>query len=809
VLKTRIANCFNKIYDAEQENILLYLILLFCLGIIFSLSFFENFTLFLPYIFISSAFLLLLAYLNRNSLRIWAFLAILFFVLGGLWGVFYKNNFLNYTKFTGKVFVDGVGKINKIKELSNDKKVLILQDLTLCNSNFASKNIACDKHIISKDRLQNSDEEELNDDDKFVVKNTVKKKSKKVKKNTKKTKYTRKKSKSNKTKQEFQKLENSTQPRQSTIINNFINLGGYQEIDREFLEQKENYQTIDWQNSENEGFKQKIIKNPPPKISITLRQKNDNLAVNDVVLFRALLDDVTNRNFYNDFDFEKHRDLERIGGYGFSIYNVAVVEKNKISNVGEYFLKIREIISGKIYQTINGDEASIVEALMIGKRQNIGDNLMDKIRKSGLAHLLSISGLHLAIAASIFFVLFRYSLASSQYLSLRFDLKKVAAFFAILGSFVYLQISGSPITAQRAFLMVLLGFIAVFANEKSNQKRILIIIALILIMINPMVIYNISFQLSFIAVVSIFILSDYYKPSQQNNWFMRLFYYCFAIVITSIFIQITTAPFLIKNFDNVSVLGFLANVVAIPFVGFVVMPLGFLAIFLMPFGLEKYILILSKKMIFYLIQITEFVANLKFSTLSLPFEFSDLAILIISFSLIIIYLSNSKEIRAVFAMIFVIVFACSFEFKDNQTQTKLPNIIFDDNQQFFAIYDQEIGLVFNKNVRSKNKKQKILEYFNQESFKTIENIDRNNLRKTIFNIISCRKEFCIIETKNNKYSKILIILKRNKINDICAIKADLVVNLTGKYLLPTCFKNTNTIENKDFLEAQKLLVYLQ
>ena len=699
--------------------------------------------------------------LNLKSLRLWLFSACLFFILGCFYAIFYEKFILNYTKITGKIFVDGFGKISEIKEKTDSEKVtIILKDLTLCKSDFSAKDYGC---YAKKQRVY-----EEKDQKEYL---------------TKKPKKSRK----------------------STIASNFVNLDNYQEINREFLDKKENYQTVNWQ----EKAGQKLFPNPPPKISISLRsnldEKNQMLEVNDIVLFRALFSEIKNQDLLSNFDFEKYKKLQKIGGYAFAIGDIQIVKKAKISNIDEYFLSLRHKISQLISKEISGDEGEILKALTIGKKDGISPELNMKIRSSGLAHLLAISGLHLSIVASIFFVLFRKILASSQYLALNFELKKISAILAILASFLYLKISGSPITAQRAFLMISLGFVAVFLDEKANLKRILVIVALALIIANPYVIFSISFQLSITAIISIAILTKFYRKKFQQSFLAKFFNYFLAIIVISLFVQIATAPILIKNFGNLPILGFLSNLVAIPLVSILVLPIGFLAVFLMIFGLEKIVLILLEKIISYLIKIIEFFGGLKFSSIELPFQFGSFEVLLCILALLLFYLANSRALKTLSSLVFAGVFILAFCNKMNE---KLPNIIFDDNGQFFAIYDEKLGLAFNKKPRSKNEIADLLKFFKKDSYRLLQEINDEEFKISKFKRINCDKEKCLIESVDKNYGKILILLKRNKISQICDIDSDLIVNLTTKYMLPRCFDDRKKIYNEDFEDDNLRMIFL-
>jgi competence protein ComEC len=114
----------------------------------------------------------------------------------------------------------------------------------------------------------------------------------------------------------------------------------------------------------------------------------------------------------------------------------------------------------RINAVLPADEAGITAAIVAGERGGINQKIIQNYRDSGLAHFLSISGLHMSMIAGIMFFLVRLLTALIAPISKRYNSKKIAAIFAILMSAVYLLISGAEIPSQRAFIMtfvVLLG----------------------------------------------------------------------------------------------------------------------------------------------------------------------------------------------------------------------------------------------------------------------------------------------------------------------------------------------------------------
>jgi ComEC/Rec2-related protein len=593
---------------------------------------------------------------------------------------------------------------------------------------------------------------------------------------------------------------------EKTILKNFVNLKNYQEIDREFLDYSKNYQVVNWQEIKG----RERFPNPPQKISINLIKNFDNISVNDVIAVRMMLQPSKAREFPDDFDFSLDAKFKKIGAYGFAIGEAKILKKAEISSLEQWFLDLREKVRDKIENSLEGDVSAIALAFLIGDQNRISKNLMSDIRNSGLAHLLSISGFHLALASAIFFVSTRFILSRSTFLILNFDIKKAAAIVAIFGTYFYLKIAASPMPAQRAFIMVLLVLIALFVGQKINSKRAIMTAVLALILYNPLAVFNISFQLSFAAIL---VLGSFYEVMprlRSNNLLLKVVYYFTEIILVSIIIQIATTPFLMHSFQTVSLLGFIANILAIPLTSFFVMPLGFLALFLMPLNLEKYVLILMGKGILLIEKIAVFVAKMNYSNLA-SLQLSSFGLVIAILGLFLMCLTSSR-----LRWLGVLIFSFSFL---TLIFDKKPDILFDGDQKFFAIYDQKNGLIFSKDLKPSKEREIWMKKMGEVEFKSILTRQKQTQDNKILGRISSRhhpqlaSEFltcdelkCLI----TKSQKILVLLKRNKISEICKNDFDVIVNLTAKYVLPRCIAAEKIkIDNSNFYQKGGHFFYFE
>ncbi len=804
---TKITTLLSQYFAAERNNFILFSPVFIGFGAAFYFLFAENFTRYLSFCVALFALSFLFYLLSLRSSRSLVFLGCVLFLGGSFYGYFYQKTFLNYTKIERKIYVDVVGKVENIQKFTNPINGVTGANLLISQPKIYKAQFSEKAKIHKKKKLKKTKKKKA----KVKTKKVRKPRAKKVEEisredqvdnaeistNTKEegvleekkisdnsaivTQENLSKNLSDEPIKKEKKLRKKKQKKpkkkklisEKKILKSFVNLQGYMEIDRKFLDFSKAYQQVEWLKIKDRD----TFANPPPKISVNLVKNAANIKVNDVIAFRSLLQPPKSREFLSDFDYNLDAKFKKIGAYGFVIGETKMLRQGEITKADDWFLKLREMIRTRINQVLQNDEAAIAQAFLIGDQSAISQAMMQNIRNSGLAHLLSISGFHLSLASAICFIASRFLLSRSEYLTLHFDLKKIAAIAAILGAYFYLKIAAGPLPAQRAFLIVLLTLSALFVGEKLNAKRAVMFAALCLIIVNPLAVFNISFQLTFAAILMLTILR--YQDDRQDYLIYRIIQYFRHIILVSLAIQIATMPFLMHSFRNVSILGFVANFVAIPFTSFVVMPLGFLALFLMIFSWEKLVLILFAKSILVIEKIAQVVGEFAISNFVAP-QISSWGVVLAIVGLLIFSLLQSRLRYFGF-----VIFALSFF---NIKSVAHVDILFAKNQKFFAIKGNQ-GLIFSKNLPVSKQRQYWMKKMNETDFKTL----KTHPQKMVF----CDETFCEI----NAEKKFLVILQRQKISQICTKNFDVIVNLTRKYNLPDCVsESVIKVDNADFYQ---------
>ena len=341
----------------------------------------------------------------------------------------------------------------------------------------------------------------------------------------------------------------------------------------------------------------------PDRVRLILRTGGDSFDPGDRVRLRAILDSPPQPVFPGDYDYARRLYFERIGGLGFAISPLEMIKES--SSDKAWLLRIesfRTRLSARIRDILPHESGTVADALITGSRQALSDEVKEAMRGSGLAHLLAISGLHLGIVTGFVFFVFRGVLALIPRIALYYPIKKWAALAAIPVAAFYLVMSGSPIPTTRAFIMVALVMCAIILDRNPISLRLVAVAALLILMLTPEALLSASFQMSFAAVaglVAAFAAYNEYRaqrarrmPSDLNSggrrgWGRRLAVYFLAIAGTTIVAEIVLMPPTLYHFNRTALYGLAGNLLAMPLVGFWIMPAACIAMLLMPLGLES------------------------------------------------------------------------------------------------------------------------------------------------------------------------------------------------------------------------------
>lgn len=314
------------------------------------------------------------------------------------------------------------------------------------------------------------------------------------------------------------------------------------------------------------------------------------LAPGDVIRARLRLAPVPGPILPGAFDGQFHAYFSGIGAYGNVTGEFALVTTGDNLDPTRAIEGLRMAIGGRIDAVLDGPSAAIGRAMVVGYQSAIDDDTREIMAASGLAHIYSISGLHLSIVAGGMFFLLRLLLASIPATASRWPVKKIAAMGGIAAAAGYLLLAGGlgNVPALRSTIMLALIFGAVLAGRRALTMRNVAIAALAIIVIDPASVFRASFQLSFAAVVAL--IGIYEMPRSprtgERNWGERLWSTVWTTALTSFIAGTATLLFSAYHFQQTAPLGVVGNVLVLPVVSLVIMPFAVLSVLAMPLGAE-------------------------------------------------------------------------------------------------------------------------------------------------------------------------------------------------------------------------------
>ena len=358
------------------------------------------------------------------------------------------------------------------------------------------------------------------------------------------------------------------------------------------------------------------------RLRVTLAKSVDVPKVGATITATATLLPFAAPQLPGDYNFRRAAYFEQLTATG-QIKAIHHVDDSGHTKIMRHIESMRHWLTVKLNQLLKGEVGGIAAALVTGDRGYISQNTRQAFTDAGLAHLLAISGLHLSLIAGIIFFIIRRCLALSLALAEHFDLKKGAVLMTLPFLIAYLLISGCGVPVLRAFIMVTIIFLGIMLDRQALSIRSVAIAAMLILLIYPESILSASFQLSFAAVVGLVAafeqrwvpLKSWVSEGQRWRYGVQ---YLVGIVATTLIATLATAPLSIYIFNRFSLAAVLGNLLAIPFVGFVIMPLLFLSLISLVFGGSLWGFDLLANALQRLIDIAVYVAALPGAALLIP-----------------------------------------------------------------------------------------------------------------------------------------------------------------------------------------------
>jgi competence protein ComEC len=336
----------------------------------------------------------------------------------------------------------------------------------------------------------------------------------------------------------------------------------------------------------------------PRRVRISVTGKQPLLQLGDHIKLTADLSPLPRPAEPGGFDFGRQLYFQSIGAVGRSKQTIELLSSQVPAKywLRRSFHALRATIGARIREALPGPIGSFADALVTGERASIPRNMTESLQNSGLFHILSISGLHMALVAGGAFWTLRAALAWFPAIALRNPIKKWSALFAIFVGLLYMLLADSGPATERSFIMIAVVFFAILVDRQALSLHNLALAALAILLTAPEQALAASFQMSFMAVMGLAAFFHWWqkrkveprimpksKVSRSLSWLWRV---TLASIATSVVAGLLSGIPAAHHFGRLAPYGVISNALALPIVSVLVMPAAMLSALLMPLGLE-------------------------------------------------------------------------------------------------------------------------------------------------------------------------------------------------------------------------------
>lgn len=326
----------------------------------------------------------------------------------------------------------------------------------------------------------------------------------------------------------------------------------------------------------------------PPVVRVNVAEKDlpPGLEIGAVVRLRARLMPPAPPAVPGAYDFERAAWFDGLGASGRAFAPVTVIAKGRAQSA------LRARLTAHIQSRLEGSAGGVAASLVTGDRGAIDEDDAEALRRSGLAHLLSVSGLHVTAVVGATMLIVLRLLALSPALALRWPLPVIAAGAAGATAVGYTLLAGAEVPTVRSCIAALLVLAAMMIGRQAITLRLVAFGALVVLLLWPEALVGPSFQMSFAAVTAIVALHESRRvrgwfERREEAWPARIVRGVGSLLLTGLVVEAALSPIALFHFHKSGLYGALANIVAIPLTTFVIMPLEAGALLLDAVGLGR------------------------------------------------------------------------------------------------------------------------------------------------------------------------------------------------------------------------------
>ena len=439
------------------------------------------------------------------------------------------------------------------------------------------------------------------------------------------------------------------------------------------------------------------------KLLVYFSKKNaDSLCIGDLVSFNTELKPIAKNYNPDTFDYANYMENQNV------FHQIKCFENDyfiggKVKNFTFYINELRKkLVHSFDAHHFSVRTKSILNALLLGQKQQIDSETLNDYKNAGVVHILAISGLHIGIIYTFFNLIFGF-------LNRVKHGKTIKLVVILLLLWTFALISGMSASITRSVTMFSLIAFGTFLNRKNFMFNAIAASCLLLLVYNPHFIFDVGFQLSYAAVLSILLFQPFYQRFYYSK--NKIIVYITDLFLVSLTAQLGVLPLMLLYFKQVPTLFLLANFVVIP-VATAILILGIIVLFLnfvyLPLALHlgKIISILVEFMNYYIHWLSSFedyvIKNITFT----PFLTVCLYLLIFS---VIYWIYQPKNKRVLNVLVLTLFFQLLYFYTKRETSFKKELIVFNNNESVISIFDtNKISIFSNDSLIDKN--QSIQEY---------------------------------------------------------------------------------------------------
>lgn len=396
----------------------------------------------------------------------------------------------------------------------------------------------------------------------------------------------------------------------------------------------------------------------PERLRLSVRTKIDpDIVVGSQITLKAIISPVGGALEPGGYDFGRAALYQGIDarGYATSAIKRFGSRPKPAMSAKTWLIRIRSQLAAEIGNAIPGQPGALAVALTLGMRQGISDATSETLRRAGLSHLLAISGLHMGIVAGVMFFVFELLFAAIPAIALRVMPRKLAVVPAWTIAAIYLLLSGGSVATVRAFIMVSVAMLALLAGRRVLSLRSVALAAMIVMLLWPESVLTVGFQMSFAATAGLIAfyervsLSQFFRREGQSIaiWHRALIG-ILMIGVTSLVAQASVAPFALYHFQAISLVAIVANMLVLPIVSFLLMPVLLVTLVLAAAQAVSLAGPLVYVILEFILKIASFTASPSYSTLRVePLADITLLLLIAAFLALLLFVSKKGAYIAV------------------------------------------------------------------------------------------------------------------------------------------------------------------